>query len=245
MIQLFKKTEYITKRIKIIREKFAPTLCHYLWSFSFHRNSSTTTLHVCSPHWSHSGCFTPVSLWVYLISLWTLPVIYNYCPLKCTLHFHSICFHSRSGLHNQWVINIIYGSFIESCFETLVGEKCVGNPFLFAIKPNENISIINVNCLKGGGMMALPLMEACWISKYGSTLALEMEVWCGDMLGTPGNRFPYSASSSSNSGLSLKTLERLVKCFSPKGKKKTKKHMNKVKWQAMNFVTCMTAKELV
>lgn len=90
-----------------------------------------------------------LSWWVYLISLWTLPVTYNYCPLKFTLPFQSVCFHSRSGLHNQRVINIIYGSFMEPCLETLVGEEYVRSLFPFAVKPDEDVSHINVNSMTG------------------------------------------------------------------------------------------------
>lgn len=99
-----------------------------------------------SPHWSHSGCINLLSLYVYLINLWT-QLMGNYFSFKGTLHFHSICFHFRSGLHNQWVINIIYHSFIEPCPKTLVGEECVRSLFPFAIKPVGDVSHINVNSM--------------------------------------------------------------------------------------------------
>lgn len=144
----------------------------------------------------------------------------NYFSFKGTLHFHSICFHFRSGLHNQWVINIIYHSFIEPCPKTLVGEECVRSLFPFAIKPVGDVSHINVNSMTseqvdGSSLDWSRLTLKIW-QKLGSRNGGEPWRYVRDTW----NRCPHSVSSSSNRGLSLKTLERLVKHFNPKGKKK-------------------------
>lgn len=131
-------------------------ICLCAFSLSSILLFSQKQLYHCTTYILPTGAILDASLiclplWLYLMSLWTLLVTYNYCPLKYAPHFHSICFHSRSGLHNRSVINIICGSFVEPCLDTLVGEKCVRSLFPFAIKPDEDVSHINVNSMTGEG----------------------------------------------------------------------------------------------